>query len=90
MLGVLKNDLSVVPEIRVVGDEFGKCAVAPDVSLGHDEDVVSLSERVAEVGDGLQDYFRVLSSRLVGRRAVVVPIREVSERLDRLRERATL
>ena len=58
----IPNLVSVMPEVGVGGDELLVGGVFPHVGLTEDEDVVSLSEGVAVVGDRLEVDLRVLGS----------------------------
>ena len=78
----IPNFLGVVSEVSVVGDEFVELAISPDEALSEHNNVISLSEGVAEVCDWLKNNLGVLSRGLVGGRAVVVPLWEVCERVN--------
>ena len=78
----VEDFLGVDPEVSVRWLKSLASAVGPFVSLGHDNDVVALSEWVSKVCDGLHDDLRIVSGRLVARRAIVVPLGDVSERFD--------
>jgi hypothetical protein len=78
----IPNFLGVVSEVSVVGDEFVELAIGPDEALSEDNNVVSLSEGVAEVCDWLKNNLRVLSRGLISGRAVIVPLWKVCERVN--------
>ena len=73
----IPNLLGVVSEVSVVGDEFVELAISPDEALSEHNNVVSLSEGVAEVCDWLKNNLGVLSRGLLGGRAVVVPFGQI-------------
>jgi len=63
----------VVSEVSVSRDQLLVGGVFPHVGLTEDDDVVSLSEGVTVVSDGLDVNLRVLSRSHVARRAIKVP-----------------
>jgi hypothetical protein len=71
-----------VSEVSVVGDEFVELAISPDEALSEHNNVVSLSEGIAEVRDWLKNNLGVLSRGLVSGRAVIVPLWEVCDRIN--------
>ena len=80
LLETLVPNLSCkVSEVGVAGHEDLASAVLPVEGLAKDEDVVTFSEGVIEVGDGLEDDFGVLSHGLVSGRTIIVPLRDVSK-----------
>jgi hypothetical protein len=55
-------------------------------SLGKDDDVVSTTERIGEVGSGAEEDIRVASLGLASRRSIKVPFLQILERLDGFRK----
>ena len=78
----VEDFLGVDPEVSVRWLKSLASAVGPFVSLGHDNDVVALSEWVSEVRNRSHDDLRIVSGRLVARRAIVVPLRDVGKGVD--------
>ena len=56
LLGV-EDLLGEVPEVGVVGNQFGELAVSPHVALSKHNYVIALSEGVTEVRNWLEDDF---------------------------------
>jgi len=69
------NLVGEVSEVSVSGDELLVGGVFPHVGLTEDHDVVSLSEGIAVVSDGLEVNLRVFGSSHVARRTIKVPHR---------------
>jgi len=95
--GLLGGDFTLVPdlvgevaEVGVGGDELLAVLVLPVKGLAHDQNVVTATERVGIVGDGLEDNLRFVGDGLVGGGAVVVPLGDVGEGGDLLGESAGL
>ena len=78
----VENFLGVHSEVCIGGFEILASAVCPFVGFGHDNDVVALSEWVSEVRNRSHDDLRIVSGRLVARRAIVVPLRDVGKGVD--------
>jgi len=78
----VENFLGGGSEVGVGGGKFSAGAISPLVGLGHDDDMVSTSEGISVVGDGLHDDLGVVSVSLVAGGAIVVPVGEVSEGAD--------
>ena len=78
----IENFLGVNSEVGVGGGELLAGAISPLVGLGHDDDMVSTSEGISVVGDGLHDNLGVVSVSLVAGGTIVVPVGEVSEGAD--------
>lgn len=55
-------------------------------SLGKDDDVLSTTEGIGEVGGGAEEDIRVATLGLTSRRSIKVPLFQVLERLDGLGE----
>ena len=87
---VLPDLVGKVAEVGVGWHELRAAGVGPAPALAEHEDVVALAEGVAEVGHGLEDDLRLVSDRLVGARAIIVPFGDVSEAGDGLTEGAAL
>jgi hypothetical protein len=64
--------------------------VSPVEGLAHDKDVVSLSEGVSVVGNGLDDDLRLISDSLIGGGTVVIPVGNICEAGDLVGECAAL
>ena len=62
--GLIEYFLSVSTEVRVSGLELLASAIFPSEGLGHDDDVVSFPEGVAEEGNGPHDNFRIFGASL--------------------------
>lgn len=86
----IPNLFSVASEVGVSGDQLLVGGVFPHVGLTEDDDVVSLSEGVTVVRDGLDVNLRVLGGGHVARRAIKVPHGEVLEFLNFLGKSAAL
>ena len=63
----VENCLGVASKVGVSWLELLAGGVLPLVSLGHDDEVLALSEWIAVVGDRLHDDFRVVGGGLVAR-----------------------
>ena len=87
---VFKDRLGEVAEVGVGGDELLAGGVLPLEGLGHDEDVVSSTEGIGEVGDWLHRDLGLLGGGLVAGRSVVVPLWKISEGLNLLGESSAL
>ena len=87
---IFEDGLGEVAEVGVGGDELLAGSVLPLEGLGHDQDVVSSSEGIGEVGDWFHSNLGLLGGGLVAGRSVVVPIWEIGEGLDLLLESAAL
>lgn len=75
-----------ISEVGVGWDELLVGGVLPGEGLGEDDDVVSSSERIWEVSDWLHDDFGVFGGGLVAGRTIIIPLWEISERLNLLGE----
>jgi hypothetical protein len=80
---VLVPDLGCdMAEVGKSGDESLVGGVFPGKGLAHDKNIVSLSERVGEVSDGLQSDLRIFCGGLPAGRAIVVPVGNIFDTLD--------
>jgi len=77
--GGVHDLLGMGAEVCVSWLEVLASGVRPSVGLCHDEQVVALSEGVAEVGDWAHDDLGVVSLSLVAGRTIVIPLRQVSK-----------
>ena len=74
------NFLGVSSEIGVGRNKCRASSVSPLVCVGHDDDVVALSEGISVVGDGLHDDLRVVCLGLITGGTIVVPFGKLVNR----------
>ena len=77
-------------EVGVGGDKFLAGSVLPLEGLGQDEDVISSTEGIGEVGDWFHCDLGLLGGGLVAGRSVVVPFWKFGKRLNLLGESSAL
>lgn len=78
----IEDFLSVNAEVGVSGDEILASCISPSVGVAHDKEVLASAERIAEDRDGAKDDLRVVGGSLIARRAIIVPLRDLVDRLD--------
>ena len=74
--------LCEVSEVGVCWNEFLAGVILPVPCLTHDQDVVSTSEGVSVVSDWLKNDLTLISDSLVGAASVIVPLWDISNRVD--------
>ena len=79
LVGGIHDLFGMYSEVSVGWLKLLASGVRPFEGLGHDEQVVALSEGVAEVGDWAHDDLGVVSLSLVAGRTIVIPLRQVSK-----------
>jgi len=62
---IIENFLRMNSKVSVRGLELLACCILPLVSLGHNDDVLTLSEWVLVVGDRFHDDLRVVGKSLI-------------------------
>lgn len=77
-------------KVCIRGNELGAGFVIPVEALAHDKDVISLSEGISVVSNGLDDDLRLVSDSLVGGGAIVVPVGDVLKAGDLVGKGAAL
>lgn len=69
-------------EVGICWNKFRAGVVLPYEGLGHDDDVVALSEWISEVSDGLHKEFSDVGNMFSMHVATIFPVGNVGERSD--------
>ena len=85
-----EHTLCMCSKVTIGRHKLLAVGVSPSIGIGQDNEMLTLSERISVVGDRLHNDFRVVSGRLVARRAVIVPLREVFKRVHCARNSSAL